>query len=187
MLELILPWVFGHWVTRVGAGSFFVVHHHHPLLRCFFRGLFVVMAVTADKFFLHVIAVPKSLHIERHPFSPAVLDRLPGLVGDRSGQCDVEITRRYFRNHPLFVIAADDNFTNKGWPVCAIINDRWFRGALVILAERAVDPAGRPLQGATYLDGLTSAECDDASSFIGAPPGTPWPKSVFPRRNRVRY
>ncbi len=149
--------------------------------------LLSVMPAPADKFYLHVIPAEKSLNIVRCRFSPAVIDQLPVLVGDRSGQCDTEITRRYFRNHPLFVIAADDNFANKGWPVCAIINDRWFRGALVILAERAVDPASPPLLGATYLDGLTPEECDDASSFIGAPPGTPWPKSLFPRRNRVRY
>ena len=112
-------------------------------------------------------------------------DQLPVLVGDRSGTCTVEMTRRYFRNHPLFVIAADDSFANKGWPVCAVINDRWFRGALVVLAERTVDPAGPPLQGETFLDGLTAEECKEASSFIGAPPGTPWPKSVF--KNRSRY
>ena len=90
-----------------------------------------------------------------------------------------------------FVIAGDDNFANKGWPVCAVINDRWFRGALVIalrrsLAERTVDPAGPPLQGETFLDGLTADECKEASSFIGARPGTPW-QSLLPRRNRVRY
>ena len=149
--------------------------------------LIFVMAVTADKFFLHVTPVEKSLHVERVSFSPAVLDQLPVLVGDRSGNCTVEITRRYFRNHPLFVIAADDNFASKGWPVCAVINDRWFRGALVVLAERNRDPASPPLQGDTFLDGLTADECKDASSFIGAPPGTPWSKSLLPRRNRVRY
>jgi hypothetical protein len=149
--------------------------------------LLFIMPAPADKFYLHVTPVEKSLNIVHCLFSPAVLDQLPVLVGDRSGQCDVEITRHYFRNHPLFVIAADDNFANKGWPVCAVINDRWFRGALVVLAERTVDLTGAPLQGETFLDGLTAKECDDASSFIGAPPGTPWPKSVFPRRNRVRY
>jgi hypothetical protein len=173
-------------MTQVDAGSFFIVYHHHPLLRCFFRGLFVVMAVTADKFFLHVIPVEKSLHVERVSFSAAVLDQLPVLVGDRSGKCDVEITRRYFRNQPLFVIAADDNFADKGWPVCAVINDRWFRGALVVLAERNRDPVAPPLQGDTFLDGLTADECKEASSFIGAPPGTRW-QSLLPRRNRVRY
>jgi hypothetical protein len=151
----------------------------------FFRGLFIVMAVTADKFYLHVTAVPNSIGIERRPFSAPVLDQLPLLVGDRSGHCDVEITRRYFRNQPLFVIAADDNFANKGWPVTAILNDRWFRGALVVLAERTVDPAGPPLQGETFLDGLTAEECKEASSFIGGPPGISW--SLLPRRNRVRY
>jgi len=173
-------------MTQVDAGSFFIVYHHHPLLRCFFRGLFVVMAVTADKFFLHVIPVEKSLHVERVSFSAAVLDQLPVLVGDRSGQCDVEITRRYFRNQPLFVIAADDNFADKGWPVCAVINNRWFRGALVVLAERNRDPADPPLQGDTFLDGLTADECDEATRWIGGPPGTRW-QSLLPRRNRVRY
>jgi hypothetical protein len=54
-----------------------------------------VMAAPADKFFLHVTPVEKSLHIERVSFSPAILDQLPVLVGDRSGQCHVEITRRF--------------------------------------------------------------------------------------------
>jgi hypothetical protein len=151
----------------------------------FFRGLFIVMAVTADKFFLRVTPVEKSLHVERRPFFPAVLDQLRPLVGDRSGQCDVEITRRYFRNQPLFVIAADDNFANKGWPVCAVINDRWFRGAFVVLAERSRDPAGPPLQGDTFLDGLTADECDEATRWISGPPGRriQWPTP----RNRVRF
>ncbi len=144
------------------------------------------MAVTADKFLLHVIPVKKSLHVERVSFSAAVLDQLPVLVGDRSGQCDVEITRRYFRNQPLFVIAADDNFGGKDWPVTAVINNRWFRGALVVLAERNRDPADPPLQGDTFLDGLTAEECDEATRWIGGPPGTPW-QSLLPRRNRVRY
>ena len=144
------------------------------------------MAGSVDKFFLHVIPVEKSLNIQRCPFSPAVLDQLPVLVGDRSGKCDVEITRRYFRNQPLFVIAADDNFADKGWPVCAVINNRWFRGALVVLAERNRDPADPPLQGETFLDGLTADECDEAARWIGGPPGTPW-QSLLPRRNRVRY
>jgi len=150
----------------------------------FFRGLFIVMAGSDDKFFLHITAVPQSIGIERRPFSAAVLDQLPLLVGDRSGKCDVEITRRYFRNQPLFVIAADDNFANKGWPVCAIINDRWFRGALVVLAERNRDPAGPPLQGDTFLDGLTAEECDEASRWIGGSPKRRWPKEVFKNRSR---
>jgi hypothetical protein len=173
-------------MTQVDAGSFFIVLHHHPLLRCFFRGLLVVMAVIADKFYLHVTAVPNSLGIERCPFSAAVLDQLPSLIGDRSGHGQVEFTRRYFRNQPLFVIAADDNFGNhKDWPVTAVINDRWFRGALVVLAERSRDPAGPPLQGDTFLDGLTAEECDDATRRIGGPPGRrlDWPKP----RNRVRF
>src|SRR5580658_3518494 len=140
------------------------------------------MATTDDKFYLHITPVEKSISIERRPFSAAVLDQLPVLVGDRSGNCIVGMTRRSFRHQPLFVIAADDNFANKGWPVCAVINDRWFRGALVVLAERTVDPAGPPLLGETFLDGLTADECKEASSFIGAPPGTPW-QSLLPRRN----
>jgi hypothetical protein len=128
----------------------------------------------------------KSLHIERVSFSATILNQLPSLVGDRSGNCTVEITRHYFRNQPLFVIAADDNFAAKGWPVCAVINNRWFRGAFVVLAERSRDPAATPLQGETFFDGLTAEECKEASSFIGAPPGAPW-QSLLPRRNRVRY
>ena len=173
-------------MTQVDAGSFFIVYHHHPLLRCFFRGLFVVMAAPAYKFFLHVIPVEKSFHIERVSISAAILDQLPSLVGDRSANCTLEITRRYFRNQPLFVIAADDNFADKGWPVCAVINNRWFRGALVVLAERNRNPADPPLQGDTFLDGLTADECDEAARWIGGPPGTPW-QSLLPRRNRVRY
>ncbi len=144
------------------------------------------MAAPADKFFLHVIPMETSLHIERVSFSAAILDQVPSLVGDRSGNCTMEITRRYFRNQPLFVIAADDNFGGKDWPVTAVINNCWFRGALVVLAERNRDPADPPLQGDTFLDVLTADECKEASSFIGAPPGTPWPKSLLPRRNRVR-
>ena len=147
--------------------------------------LIFVMPAPADKFFVHVTPVEKSLHIERVSFFPAVLDQLPVLVGDRSGSCTVEMTRRYFRDRPLFVIAADDNFANKDWPVSAVINDRWFRGALVVLAERSRDPAGPPLQGDTFLDGLTTEECDEASRWISGPPGSPWPKWVF--KNRSRY
>lgn len=146
--------------------------------------LIFVMPAPADKFYLHVTPVEKSLNIVRCPFSPVVLDQLAVLVGDRSGQCDVEITRRYFHNYPLFVIAADDNFANKGWPVCAIINDRWFRGALVVLAERTIDPAGAPLQGETFFDGLTAEECREASRWIGAAPGVPRPSWPWPRRTR---
>jgi hypothetical protein len=163
---------------------FFIVYHHHPLLRCFFRGLLVVMAVTADKFYLHVTAVPHSIGIERRAFSAPVLDQLRSLVGDQSGSSHVEITRRYFRDLP-FVIAADDNFDTKDWPVTSVINDRWFRGALVVLVERNRDPAGRPFIGETFLDGLTAAECDDATRRIGGPPGRrlDWPTP----RNRVRF
>jgi len=46
-------------------------------------------------------------------FSAVILDQLPLLLGDRSGHCHVEVTRCYFRN-PVFVIAGDDNFANKG-------------------------------------------------------------------------
>jgi len=34
------------------------------------------------------------------------------LIGDSSGHCHVEVTRRYFRNQ-VFVIAGDDNFANR--------------------------------------------------------------------------
>ena len=138
------------------------------------------MAGSADKFFLHVTAVPKSIGIERRPFSAAILDQLPSLVGDQSGYCQVEITRRYFRDL-IFVIAADDNFAHKGWPVTSVINDRWFRGALVVLAERNRDPAGRPFIGETFLDGLTAGECTEASPYLGFPPGG-GPKFPYPPR-----
>ena|ERR1700683_1117982 len=170
-------------MAQGGAGLFFIVHRHHPLLRWFFRGLLVVMAIAADKFYLHVTAVPNSLGIERRAFSAVVLDQLPSLVGDQSGSSHVEITRRYFRDLP-FVIAANDNFDTKGWPVTSVINDRWFRGALVVLVERNRDPAGRPFIGDTFLDGLTAAECAEASRWIGGPPGPrKWPQP----RNRVRF
>lgn len=139
-----------------------------------------------DKFYLHITAVPQDFHLERRPFGNLTFADLPPLIGDRSGHGQVEITRRYFRNQPLFVVAADDNFANhKDWPVTAVINDRWFRGALVILAERSRDPAGPPLQGDTFLDGLTADECDDAIRWISGPPGRRlnWPTP----RNRVRF
>jgi hypothetical protein len=147
----------------------------------FFRGLFIIMAGPDDKFFLHVTPVEKSINIERHPFCGFTLDQLRPWVGDRSGHCHVELTRRYFRN-PAFVIAGDDNFANKGWPVTTIINERWFRGALVVLAERNRDPAGQPFLGETFLDGLTAEECKEASPYIALPPGAPRPKFPYPPR-----
>jgi hypothetical protein len=143
------------------------------------------MAGPADKFYLHITAVPQKFCLERRPFGSLTFVDLPPLIGDRSGHGYVEITRRYFRNQPLFVIAADDNFSNKDWPVTAVINDHWFRGALVVLAERSRDPAARPLQGDTFLDGLTVDECDEAIRWISGPPGRPlnWPVP----RNRVRF
>ena len=139
------------------------------------------MAAPADKFFLHVTPVEKSISIERCPFSGLTSEQLRFLVGDRSGHCTVEITRRYFRN-PVFVIAGDDNFANKGWPVTTIINERWFRGALVVLAERSRDPASPPLLGETFLDGLTAEECKEVSPYIALPPGAPRPKFPYPPR-----
>ena len=90
-----------------------MIHRGASLSRCFSHGLFIIMAGPADNFFLHVTPVEKSISIERRTFSATVLDQLPLLVGDRSGHCHVEVTRRYFRN-PVFVIAGDDNFANKG-------------------------------------------------------------------------
>lgn len=139
------------------------------------------MTGSPDKFFLHVTPVEKNISIERCAFSAAVLDQLPLLVGDRSGHCHVEVTRRYFRN-PVFVIAGDDNFANKGWPVTTIINERWFRGALAVLAERNRDPSGWPFLGETFLDGLTAEECKEASPYIALPPGAPRPKFPYPPR-----
>ena len=138
------------------------------------------MAAPADKFFLHVTPVEKSISVERRPFFAAILDQLPFLVGDQSGHCHVEITRRYFRDL-RFVIAADDNFAAKGWPVTCVINERWFRGALVVLVERNRDPAGRPFIGETFLDGLTAEECNVASPYLGFPPGG-GPKFPYPPR-----
>ena len=140
------------------------------------------MATSADKFYLHVTAVPKSMSIERRPYSGLTIDQLRPLIGDQSGDCHVEITRRLFAN-PLFVIAADDNFNNKGWPVTTVISDQWFRGALVVLAERNRDPAGRPFIGDTFLDGLTDEECKEATRYIALPPDAPRP-SLFPPHSR---
>ncbi len=155
--------------------------HRGARLSCrFFRGLLPFMDGSDEKFFLHVTAVPKSIGIARRLFSATVLDQLPSLVGDQSGQAHIEITRRYFRDLS-FVIAADDNFNSKGWPVTSVINDRWFRGALVVLVERNRDPAGRPFIGETFLDGLTAEECKVASPYLGFPPGG-GPKFPYPPR-----
>jgi hypothetical protein len=154
-----------------------------PLSEYFSRGLLFVMDTSVDKFFLHITAVPKSIKIERRPFSTLTIDELRPLIGDQSGHCHVEITRRYFRN-PVFVIAADDNFNSKGWPVTTVINERWFRGALVVLAERNRDPADRPFIGETFLDGLTEDECKEVSPYIGLPPDAPRPKLPFYPRSR---
>jgi hypothetical protein len=137
------------------------------------------MPVPEAKFYLHVV----DHDTERCPFSGLTTDQLRFLVGDRSGKCIVGMTRLYFRN-PLFVIAADDNFGSQSWPYSAIINDRWFRGAVVVLAERSVDPAAPPLQGETFLDGLTAEECKEASRWIGAAPGADRPPWPWPRRSR---
>lgn len=128
------------------------------------------------KFFLHVTPAAQQLAVERVPFSGLTHDQMRPLVGDRSGNCIIGISRRYFRGHPAFTIVADDDFANQGWPVSAIINDRWFRGAFLVLAERPDQP---------LLDGLTADECSDARRLIGGPPGRRWPKEVF--RNRSRY
>jgi hypothetical protein len=127
------------------------------------------MTSSTYKFYLHVTLVPKSISIERRPFSDRALDQFRLLIGDKSGHCHVEITRRLFAN-PLFVIAADDNFNNKRWSVTTVISDRWFRGAVVILAERNRDPEGRSFIGDTFLDGLTEDECNEASRYIAPPP-----------------
>jgi hypothetical protein len=79
-------------------------------------------------------------------------------------------------------LPVDDNFANKGWPVTTIINERWFRGALVVLAERNRDPAGRPFLGETFFDGLTADECKEVSPDIAFPPDAPRPKFPYPPR-----
>lgn len=71
------------------------------------------MITSANKFYLHVTAVPKSVGIERHPFTNLIIDQLRPLIGDQSGHCHVEIIQRLFTN-PIFVIAVDDNFTSMG-------------------------------------------------------------------------
>jgi hypothetical protein len=119
--------------------------------------------------------------IEHHPFSGLTLDQLRPWVGDRSGRCLVGLTRGYFLN-PLFIVAGDDDFGSKSWPVATIINDRWFRGALVVLAERSRDPAGWSLHGETFLDGLTADECKEVLPFIELSPGAPRPSFPYPPR-----
>jgi hypothetical protein len=161
-----------------------MVHRHASLCCSFFRGLFFIMPVTEPKFYLHVVNVNETV---RCPFSSLTLDQLRPLVGDRSGNCYVGISRSYFRGNPIFVIAADDNFGSKDWPYTAIINDRWFRGAIVILAERPVDPDSKPFQGETVLDGLTAEECKEASRWISAGPGADRPKFPYPPRSGSRY
>lgn len=140
------------------------------------------MTSSTEKFYLHVTAVPQSIYIKRRLFSGITLDQLRPLIGDQSGHCHVELTRRLFAN-PLFVIAADDNFNNKGWPVTTVIHDRWFRGSIVVLAERNRDPVGRPFIGDTFLDSLTAEECAEAIRWISLPPDAPRPL-LFSRRSR---
>ncbi len=47
------------------------------------------------------------------------------------------------------------------------INERWFRGAVVVLTERNRDAASRLFIGDTYLNGLTSEERTEAIRWIG--------------------
>jgi hypothetical protein len=69
------------------------------------------------------------------------------------------------------LIANDDDFESTSWPVTAVINDQPFHGALVILVERSVDPDAPPLQGDTFLDGLTAHECQQVLLSIKSPAG----------------
>jgi hypothetical protein len=108
--------------------------------------------------------------VERRPFSGLTLDDLPPLIGDRTGKCHLALTRCYFAS-PVIVIANDDDYDSTDWPVSAVINDHPFRGALVILAERSVDPAAPPLAGDTFLDGLTARECKEVTLAIQPPEG----------------
>jgi len=99
------------------------------------------------------------------------LDDLQQMVGDCSGQCRLGLTRRYFAN-PVLLIANDDAYAHTDLPVTAVINEVEFQGALVILVERSVDPDGPPLQGDTFLDGLTPRECQQALLWIKPPAGS---------------
>jgi hypothetical protein len=106
--------------------------------------------------------------IERRPLSGLPLEQLQRMVGDRSGQCRLALTRCYFAN-PVILIAHDDDYDSTDWPVLAVINDHPFRGALVILAERSVDPDAPPLSGDTFLDGLSARECKEVLLAIKPP------------------
>ena len=109
--------------------------------------------------------------IERRPFSGLTLDDLQQMVGDGSGQCRLGLTYRYFAN-PILLIANDDAYAHTDWPVTAVINEVEFQGALVIFAERSVDPDAPPLQEDTFLDGLTLRECQQVLLWIKPPPGS---------------
>jgi len=131
------------------------------------RGYVAAMPKSRAKSYLHVTETG----IERRPFSGLTLDDLQEMVGDGSGQCHLALTRRYFAN-PVVLIANDDDFESTSWPVTAVINDQPFRGALVILVERSVDPDASPLQGDTFLDGLTPRECQQTLLSIKPPAGS---------------
>lgn len=108
--------------------------------------------------------------IERYPFFDGLnLDDLQNMVGNRTGQCRLGLTFRYFPN-PVFLIANDDDFAITDWPVTAVVNRRQFQGAFVVLADRIV-PNGPPEE--RFLDGLSVNECRQALRFIKPPPGAP--------------
>jgi hypothetical protein len=119
-----------------------------------------------EKFYLFVVEDG----IERYTYEGLTLDDLQNMVGNRTGECKLDLTFRYFPN-PVFLIANDDDFANTDWPVVAVINKVEFQGAIVILAERRVDPNGPPEE--TFLDGLTATECREALRYIKPPPGFP--------------
>src|SRR5271154_63872 len=71
----------------------------------------------------------------------AVVSGLGLLSSSIATMMAVGLTRLYFSN-PFFIVAGDDDFGRKTWPIIAILSSRFFRGALVVLAERSRDPAG---------------------------------------------
>jgi hypothetical protein len=132
------------------------------------HGYVAIMPGPRAKSYLHVTETG----IERRPFSGLTLDQLQQMVGDGSGQCRLGLTYRYFAN-PVLLIANDDAYAHTDLPVTAVINDVLFQGALVILAERSVDPDAPPLQEDTFLDGLTPRECQQALLSIKPPASLP--------------
>jgi hypothetical protein len=186
-------------VIRHRGGSPFDGDHHgtHPSRR---RCCAVTTAACADAELLCRVLFPALREagagkqnavvviVVRRYAGLAVVAGLGLLSSSIATMMAVGLTRLYF-SHPFFIVAGDDDFGRKTWPITAIISSRFFRGALVVLAERSRDPAGRPLHGETFLDGLTAEECKEASPYIRPPPGAPrppWPIPRPPKKRRKR-